>query len=65
MTSKVNEIVKTIINNQDSIIPAIKEYRKLVGCGLKQAKAAVEAIRDGLEGAPPLSNERPKRVIDH
>ena len=32
---------------QDSLIAAIKEYRSATGAGLKEAKDAVEARRDG------------------
>lgn len=36
------------------LIQAIKSYRELTGCGLKEAKDAVEAARDGapLAGSP-------------
>lgn len=38
---EVNELLKAM-NDKISIIPAVKAYRQLTGCGLKEAKDAIE-----------------------
>lgn len=44
--------------DQGRLIDAIKEYRQLTGVGLKEAKEAVEAMRDGRAPAAPTAAAR-------
>lgn len=36
-----------LLVSQGQVIPAIKAYREATGAGLKEAKDAIEALRDG------------------